>query len=78
MSAQEYFPQDHPLKDKFRQFGFPQVAIRNALRQKFKIQISVSRLNQFLNGYDQAPASMEGALNSLVDQLARERGVQAN
>jgi hypothetical protein len=75
MSAQEYFPQNHPLKEKFRQFGFPQVAIRNYLRQNFNIQISTSRLNQFLRGYDKPPSVIDRALNSLADQLARERRV---
>ncbi len=79
MLAQEKCsPQNHPLKEKFRQLGFPQVAIRNYLRQYLKIQISTSRLNQFLNGYDQPPASMEDALNGLVDQLAREQGERSN
>ena len=75
MLKQEYFPQNHPLKEKFRQFGFPQVAIRNYLRRHLNIQISTSRLTQFLNGYDKLPANMEDALNDLVDQLAREQRV---
>ncbi|MEJ2731689.1 MAG: hypothetical protein P8185_24795 [Deltaproteobacteria bacterium] len=73
MSAQEYFPQDHPLKEKFREYKFPQVAVRNFLRQHLKIQISTSRLAQFLNGYDNLPANIEDALNGLADQLAQER-----
>ena len=73
MTAQEYFPQNHPLKERFRQFGFPQVAIRNYLRQNFNIQVSTSRLNQLLNGYDKPTAMIEDALNSLVDQLEQGR-----
>ena len=71
MSAQEYFPQNHPLKEKFRQFGFPQVAIRNYLRQNFNIQISTSRLTQFLNGYDKLPKRIHGSLEPRARPLKR-------